>query len=54
MLLGCIADDFSGASDLANKLATGGMVTIQFVGVADKPDMARGRVEVGSSRNCSG
>jgi uncharacterized protein YgbK (DUF1537 family) len=33
MLLGCIADDFTGASDLANTLARGGMATTQFVGV---------------------
>ena len=33
MLLGAIADDFTGASDLANTLAKGGMATIQFVGV---------------------
>lgn len=33
MLLGCIADDFTGASDLANVLARGGMHTIQFAGV---------------------
>ena len=33
MLLGAIADDFTGASDLANTLAKGGMVTTQFVGV---------------------
>lgn len=32
MLLGCIADDFTGASDLANTLTRGGMATIQFVG----------------------
>jgi uncharacterized protein YgbK (DUF1537 family) len=32
MLLGAIADDFTGASDLANTLAKGGMATIQFVG----------------------
>jgi uncharacterized protein YgbK (DUF1537 family) len=32
MLLGCIADDFTGASDLANTLAKGGMATVQFVG----------------------
>jgi uncharacterized protein YgbK (DUF1537 family) len=30
MLLGCIADDFTGASDLANTLAKSGMTTIQF------------------------
>ncbi|MFW6028228.1 MAG: four-carbon acid sugar kinase family protein, partial [bacterium] len=33
MLLGCIADDFTGASDLANTLARGGMTTVQFVGI---------------------
>ena len=33
MLLGCIADDFTGASDLANTLAKGGMRTVQFNGV---------------------
>lgn len=33
MLLGCIADDFTGASDLANTLNKGGMATVQFVGV---------------------
>ena len=32
MLLGCIGDDFTGASDLANTLAKGGMMTIQFIG----------------------
>lgn len=35
MLLGCIADDFTGASDLANTLAKGGMATVQFVGTPD-------------------
>jgi 3-dehydrotetronate 4-kinase len=33
MLLGCIADDFTGASDLANTLAKGGMRTVQFSGI---------------------
>jgi 3-dehydrotetronate 4-kinase len=33
MLLGCVADDFTGASDLANALVKGGMASIQFVGV---------------------
>jgi 3-dehydrotetronate 4-kinase len=37
VLLGCIADDFTGASDLANTLANnragGAMATVQFVGV---------------------
>jgi uncharacterized protein YgbK (DUF1537 family) len=32
MLLGCIADDFTGASDVANTLAKNGMATVQFVG----------------------
>ncbi|MGL4441537.1 MAG: 3-oxo-tetronate kinase [Bosea sp. (in: a-proteobacteria)] len=36
MLLGCIADDFTGASDLANTLAKGGMATTQFVGIPAK------------------
>src|SRR5450631_3168702 len=40
MLLGAIADDFTGASDLANTLAKGGMATRQFIGVprSDAPD----------------
>jgi uncharacterized protein YgbK (DUF1537 family) len=40
MLLGAIADDFTGASDLANTLAKGSMATTQFVGVpaGDAPD----------------
>lgn len=33
MFLGCIADDFTGASDLANTLAKAGMATTQFVGI---------------------
>lgn len=33
MILGAIADDFTGASDLANTLNKGGMATVQFVGV---------------------
>ncbi len=37
MLLGCIADDFTGASDLANTLAREGMATTQFVGVPSTP-----------------
>jgi uncharacterized protein YgbK (DUF1537 family) len=37
MLLGCIADDFTGASDLANTLAVAGMATVQFVGVPSRP-----------------
>lgn len=33
MLLGVIADDFTGASDIANTLAKGGLSTIQFLGL---------------------
>jgi uncharacterized protein YgbK (DUF1537 family) len=37
MLLGCIADDFTGATDLANNLTRGGMRTVQTVGVPRAP-----------------
>ena len=33
MLLGCIGDDFTGSSDLANTLAKAGMRTVQYNGV---------------------
>lgn len=33
MLLGCIADDFTGATDLANMLVKGGMRTVQMIDV---------------------
>ena len=33
MLLGCIADDFTGATDLANMLVGGGMRCMQTIGV---------------------
>src|SRR6476469_6957108 len=33
ILLGCIADDFTGATDLANNLVRGGMRTVQTIGV---------------------
>jgi uncharacterized protein YgbK (DUF1537 family) len=33
MLLGCIADDFTGATDLANMLVGGGMRCVQTIGV---------------------
>jgi len=33
VLLGCIADDFTGATDLANTLVKAGMRTIQLLGV---------------------
>ncbi|NOG69325.1 3-oxo-tetronate kinase [Roseicella sp. DB1501] len=34
-LLGCIADDFTGATDLANTLVKGGMTAVQVIGVPD-------------------
>lgn len=47
MLLGAIADDFTGASDLANTLAKGGMATMQFVGIGrGKPDCEAGVVSL--------
>ncbi|UPG71104.1 four-carbon acid sugar kinase family protein [Roseomonas gilardii subsp. gilardii] len=36
-LLGCIADDFTGATDLASMLVRHGMRTIQVIGVPDAP-----------------
>ena len=35
MLLGCIADDYTGASDLANTLARAGMAVVQYSGVPE-------------------
>lgn len=37
MRLGCIGDDFTGSSDLANTLAKGGMLTVQYTGVPSAP-----------------
>jgi len=37
LLLGCIADDFTGATDLANNLARGGMRVVQTIGVPADP-----------------
>lgn len=37
MLLGCIADDFTGATDLANNLVRGGMRAVQTIGVPGEP-----------------
>ena len=37
MLLGCIADDFTGATDLANNLVRAGMRVVQTIGVPDAP-----------------
>lgn len=36
-MLGCIADDFTGATDLANMLVREGMRTIQTIGVPTAP-----------------
>ena len=40
MILGCIADDFTGATDLAATLVRGGMRTVQVIGIpeADIPE----------------
>ncbi|MDB5522297.1 MAG: hypothetical protein JWM58_60 [Rhizobium sp.] len=47
MLLGAIADDFTGASDLANTLAKGGMSTVQFAGTGQgAPDCEAGVVSL--------
>jgi 3-dehydrotetronate 4-kinase len=35
--LGCIADDFTGATDLANNLVRGGMRVVQAIGVPEGP-----------------
>jgi len=37
-LLGCIADDFTGATDLANMLVRGGMRTVQTIGVPQEDE----------------
>jgi 3-dehydrotetronate 4-kinase len=37
ILLGCIADDFTGATDLANNLVRGGMRVVQTIGVPGEP-----------------
>jgi uncharacterized protein YgbK (DUF1537 family) len=51
MLLGVVADDFTGASDIANTLAKGGLATVQFLGVpegAAPPDCEAGVVALKS------
>lgn len=45
MKLGCIGDDFTGSSDLANTLAKAGMRTVQYVGTPTGP--ADAEVEAG-------
>jgi uncharacterized protein YgbK (DUF1537 family) len=37
LLLGCIADDFTGATDLANNLVRAGMQVVQTIGVPSTP-----------------
>jgi uncharacterized protein YgbK (DUF1537 family) len=37
LLLGCIADDFTGATDLANNLVRAGMRVVQTIGLPDAP-----------------
>jgi uncharacterized protein YgbK (DUF1537 family) len=37
VLLGCIADDFTGATDLANNLVRAGMRVLQTIGVPEEP-----------------
>ena len=39
MKLGCIADDFTGATDLANNLVRAGMRSVQTIGVPDGPQV---------------
>lgn len=39
-LLGCIADDFTGATDLANMLVRGGMRTVQSIGIPSADSLA--------------
>jgi len=53
MLLGVIADDFTGASDIANTLAKGGLATIQFLGVpqGDAPPSCEAGVVALKSRS---
>ena len=37
IVLGAIADDFTGATDLANNLVRGGMRCVQTIGIPDAP-----------------
>ena len=50
--LGCIADDFTGATDLANNLVRAGMRTVQTIGVpgADEADIDADDVRLSASR----
>lgn len=47
VLLGAIADDFTGATDLANTLVKAGMPTVQLIGVPDaEPELGDARAVV--------
>ena len=50
MFLGCIGDDFTGFSDLANTLAKGGMQVTLFSGVPDGASDAEAGVVALKSR----
>ena len=52
VLLGCIADDFTGATDLANNLVRAGMRVVQAIGVPDGPLAARHLVRSCVVRSC--
>ncbi|ALM51980.1 3-oxo-tetronate kinase [Halomonas huangheensis] len=52
-LLGCIADDFTGGTDLASTLVKGGMRTIQCLGVPSTPVDADAIVVALKTRTCS-
>jgi uncharacterized protein YgbK (DUF1537 family) len=41
ILLGCIADDFTGATDLANNLVRSGMRTLQTIGIPETSNVAQ-------------
>jgi 3-dehydrotetronate 4-kinase len=41
ILLGCIADDFTGATDLANNLVRSGMRTLQTIGIPEASNLAQ-------------
>ena len=46
MILGCIADDFTGATDIANNLVRAGMRVVQTIGVPDRDAAAAGLGDV--------
>ncbi|MFN7571081.1 MAG: four-carbon acid sugar kinase family protein [Betaproteobacteria bacterium] len=54
MLIGCIADDFTGAADLVNTLSRGGLSTVQSVGVPEgaPPADCDGVVVALKTRSC--